>query len=117
MPRRSKNSASLWKCDEFWRRALASPRSSTHNVGFLCSNRFSMRMKLHREFPFLTGFLNGIGVIDQMHFCVRALDEHITLARLFIFSVEKDAASHTLQLAEGRDFERESLGPGFLFAE
>src|SRR2546430_9823543 len=78
MPRRSKNSASLWKCDEFWRRALASPRSSTHNVGFLCSNRFSMRMKLHREFPFLTGFLNGIGVIDQMHFCVRALDEHIT---------------------------------------
>src|SRR5260370_9449428 len=37
---------SLWKCDEFWRRALASPRSSTHNVGFLCSNRFSMRMKL-----------------------------------------------------------------------
>jgi hypothetical protein len=33
---------------------------------------------------------------EEMRSCVRALDEHITLARLFIFSVEKDAASHTL---------------------
>src|SRR2546423_10816505 len=61
MPRRSRKSASLWKCDEFWRRALA-PRSSTHNVGFLCSHRFSMRMKLSTaSFPFLRS--NPAGVV------------------------------------------------------
>ena len=97
MPLRSKRSASLWKCEEFWRSAFASPRSSTHNVGFLFANRFSIRMKRPTaSFPSLRASSIVVGVIDQMHFCVRAFDQHVALARLFIFGVEKDASSHSL---------------------
>jgi type IV secretory pathway VirB10-like protein len=64
---------------------------------------------LHCQFPLLTGLLDGARVIDQMHFRVRAFEQHVTFPRLFIFGVEKDPASHTLELSESRNLKRKPL--------
>ena len=65
--------------------------------GFLIREPFlDTNETAHRKFPFAAGFLDLAGVIDQMHFSVRAFDQHVAFARLFIFGVEKDAASHSL---------------------
>ena len=64
---------------------------------------------VHRELPLVARFLDRARVVDQMHFPVRAFDQHVAFSRLFIFGVEKDAASYTLELAESRNLERKPL--------
>ena len=64
---------------------------------------------LHREFSLLAGLLDSLGLIDQVHFPVRALNKHIALPRLFIFSVEKYASGHTLKLAKRGDLQGKAL--------
>ena len=65
--------------------------------GFLVREPFlDANETAHRELPFAAGLLDRARVVDQMHLRVRAFDQHVAFARLFVFGVEEDAAGHTL---------------------